>query len=244
VFNLLTVLVFFHICDALILHLFNFIRGNLEILSAMIRISCSKLEDVRRSPLTFVKQLKEKKKSGGKHGMLQYWQDCARASHTGQLQVPDAIKKLRQNFLSFSENAKNKKRQEFLIDRFAPYMEDFKTMNYTYIGAQKSIEWNMISDVYLTGYTPNLVSNDGGFASYFYTEHPISWQEQLKFPLIQHYLAEEIFKCTTQDVEVGTYCLSTLSFSLIKYSEADIEAAIKETRGIFSKIREEYDKES
>jgi hypothetical protein len=207
----------------------------------MIRVTCSKLEEVRQNPKTFAQQLKlENKNNGGSFGMFQCWQKYVKSSHTGELNVSEAILGLQQSFMGFANNAVNKKRQEFLIDRFQPYVEDFKSRNYTYLGSQKKMLWNIIPDVALTGHTPNLVSNESGFASYFYTENPILWQEQLKFPLIQYYLAKNIFKCDFTAVEVGTYCLRSLSFNLKSYSENEIEDAISETEGIFNVVNEEY----
>jgi hypothetical protein len=98
----------------------------------------------------------------------------------------------------------------------------------------------MIPEVALTGHTPFSVSHDNGFAAYFFTEHPISWQEQLRFPLLQYYLAKNIFNCNLNELEIGFYCLSTLSFDLKTYSSSEVEDSIQETEGMFKFINNQY----
>lgn len=90
--------------------------------------------------------------------------------------------------------------------------------------------------------TPNLVSNENGYAAFVYTEISMPWQVQLKFPLIQYYLAENIFKCPAYEVEIGTYCLTTSSFDMRKYTTQEMESAISETKGIFELVYKRYNK--
>jgi len=209
----------------------------------MIKISCSKLEDVRQYPQVFAQQLATGNESGGgRYGMFQCWQSKVREVHKGKYTAPEAIKSLQQRFMSYADNVKNKRKQEFFIDRLTPYIEEFNNRNYNYLGAQKQIEWKLIPEVSLTGHTPNLVKNDNGFAAYFYMETPILWQSQLRFPLIQYYLAEKIFKCPLSEVEIGTYTLSTLSFDLKQFTEGEMNEAILETKDLFKKVFDGYKK--
>jgi len=209
----------------------------------MIRVSCSKLEDVRKSPLAFAQQLLSDKKSGqGSYGMFQCWQSKAKALHTNEMDLPESIKSLQQRFMSYAENAPNKKKQEFLLDRLKPYWEEYQSKGFKYLGSQKQIFWKMIADVALTGHTPVSVIDGNGFAAYFFTEYPVSWQEQLKFPLLQYYLANNYFKCDLDRVKIGVYCLSTLKFDLKTYSTVELEDSISEAKGIFTAISTYYNK--
>jgi hypothetical protein len=76
----------------------------------MIRVSCSKLEDVRKNPNIFVQQLKSNKQSGGgSYGMFQCWQAKIKLLHTEEMNLAQATKSLQQRFMSYAENAVNKK---------------------------------------------------------------------------------------------------------------------------------------
>lgn len=98
----------------------------------MIRISCSKLEDVKQNPEVFAQQLLlDKKMAGGSFGMFQCWQTKVRATHKGEMDPQEAIKSLRQEFRDrdYADNAANKNKKKNLIDKLIPYLEEFKNKN-------------------------------------------------------------------------------------------------------------------
>lgn len=207
----------------------------------MIRVSCSKLEEIRKNPLAFVQQLLEEKKSdGGSYGMFQCWQSKVKAIHSEEMSFAEAVKGLQQRFMRYADNAKNKKKQEFLLDRLKPYFEEFDKREFVYLGSQTKVFWQILSDVALTGYAPYIVSKGNNFAAYYFTELPITWKDQLRFPLLQYYLAKNICICEPEQLEIGTYCLNTLSFDLKKYTEEEIKASISETEEMFKTISNAY----
>jgi hypothetical protein len=209
----------------------------------MIRVQCSKLEEIRKNPSLFVQKLIfEESTNGGSIGMFKRWQNKVKAIHSTELDIPGAIKKLQQEFLNYSDNAKNRKKQEFLLDRLYSYLEEFKTKGFIYKSAEKRIFWDIIEDVALTGNSPVLVSKEDGSKhfAYYFTEAPSSWQQELKYPLLQKYLSEEYFKCNLGDLQVGVYCLQTNKFELQCFSTEDVNAAILEAQTLFNGIYRDY----
>ncbi|MBC7401508.1 MAG: hypothetical protein H7289_16340 [Mucilaginibacter sp.] len=207
----------------------------------MIRVSCSKLEVVRLNPSIFAQQLAAKTKNrNGSYGMFACWQAIVKSLHANQIDFSQAKIGLQQKFITFKNSPVNRKKQEFLLDRLTPYWELFQSKNLTYLGPQKDIYWNVTPEVALTGRPPHLASDGGKYIAYFYSEAPVSWHTQLKYPLIQYYLAKDVFKCDPEQIQIGTYCLKTLSFDLITYSLNEIENSILETQNMFNNIYQEY----
>lgn len=208
----------------------------------MIKIQCSKLEQIRINPVAYVQGVKtsENGDGGGSYGMFACWQTKIRNVHTGEMNPAEAFKSLQQRFLSYKDSQKNKKKQEFLYERFDPYLNEFNKKGFQYIGSKRQVRWPLTKGVELTGHTPYVFSKSKGFAAYFFTEAPMKWETELRFPLLQYYLAKNHLDCTTDELEIGTYCLETNGFSLKCYSEEDIEEAVEETTGIFEIIAKEF----
>jgi hypothetical protein len=159
----------------------------------MIRVSCSKLEVVRQNSTIFAQQLASKTKNrSGSYGMFSCWQAIVKSLHTDEIDFSKAKIGLEQKFITFKNTPVNRKKQEFLLDRLTPYWELFQSKNLTYLGPQKDIYWNLTPEVALTGRPPHLALNGDNYVAYFYSEAPLPWQMQLKYPLIQYYLAKDI----------------------------------------------------
>jgi hypothetical protein len=208
----------------------------------MIRVPCSQLEDVRKNPIIFAQKLSEDKAPGGSRGMFADWQTVIKEVHLKDISLGDAINSLQQKFLRFNITKDNLRKQEFLLDRLQPYCEEFNSLKYKYLGSGNHIKWKLIPNVMLTGLIPFTASLDNDFMAYFIVEKPISWKSQLKFPLLQYYLANNYFKCGLENLKIGTYCLETNRFDLKNYNQEEIEDAILETTDLFTRISDEYDR--
>ncbi len=205
----------------------------------MIKVPCSQLEEVRNNPNAFAQKLlsENPQPTGGSFGMFSCWQKNVKDVHKEGLEIPEAIKALQQRFMNYADNTANRKKQEFLLDRMMPYFEEFNAKGFVLEKPMVRIKWELIPEVSLTGNSPLLVSNEDYNAAYFFTESPLNWESQLKFPLLQEYLAHNFFSCETKDLKIGTYCLSENAFDLKSYDEADISIAIEEACDIFNKIK-------
>lgn len=212
-------------------------------LNIMIRVQCSKLEEVRANPVAFANMLKnDKSTNGGSYGMFACWQTKIKEVHQEKLTVTGAIKALQQRFMSFADNASNRRKQDFLIDRMAPYFKNFDKQGFKLEKTMIHIRWELINDVMLTGHSPMLVSNDSFNVAYYFAESEIDWKEQLRFPLLQHYLATKYFSCQVDKLKVGIYCLRENKFSIQSYGLKAVENAIEEARSIFTTIDQEYNR--
>lgn len=207
----------------------------------MIKVQCSKLEEIRSNPIAFANTLKnDKSTGGGSYGMFACWQTKIKDVHQEKLTVTGAIKALQQRFMQYADTTVNHKKQEFLIDRMMPYFKAFNEQGFKLEKTMINIKWELVSDVMLTGHSPMLVSNDNYNVAYYFTEYAMDWKLQLKFPLLQYYLATKYFSCPTDKLKIGTYCLNENKFSIQVYSTEEIERAVGEARAIFMAIKQEY----
>lgn len=179
---------------------------------------------------------------GGTHGMLAYWQDVSLKVHLGDLNINQGIKELQRTFMNFDENIKNLKKQDFLQDSFIKYHTQFDKKGFKFLDTKRRIKWNITSSGLLTGLTPWVIKNNDKYYSYFFSEQPFDWDSQLKFPLIQEYLAENNVECDINQMNVGIYCLSNDRFSFRSFSQKELRLAVDETIEIFEKVDKEVNR--
>jgi hypothetical protein len=210
----------------------------------MIKIQCSVLEQVRKNPVLHGQILASNITlgRGGTHGMLAYWQDVSLNLHKQEYDFARGIKELQKTFFNFEETVKNYKKQDFLQDSFVKYHKNFNKRKFELVETRKRINWNISSVGLLTGLTPWVFKANNKFYSYLFTEREYSWNTELRFPLIQSYLAYKILECDISVVNIGIYSLSTDNFFFKNFSQPEINGAIDETVDIFKKVNTEYEK--
>jgi len=210
----------------------------------MIRIQCSILEQVRKNPTTYGQLLASNNNlnKGGTHGMLAYWQDVSLKVHKDEIDLSKGLRELQRTFMNFAETPKNLKKQDFLQDSFVKYHKHFEKKHFKLVDTKRRIKWNMTSSGLLTGLTPWVLSDGRKYYSYFFTEQPVDWDSELKYPLLQEYLVENNIECDITEMNIGVYCLSTDDFSLKNFSKRELKNAIDETIDIFENVDKTYKK--
>ncbi|KAA5536895.1 hypothetical protein F0919_04270 [Taibaiella lutea] len=208
----------------------------------MISVRCSALEQARNDPSFFVQSLIEGTKGGGSFGMFRHWQKAIKDMHVENLTPSEAIRNLQNSFLRFNETRANKTKQENLIRSLVAYEKEFKKMKFEFEEGIRRIKWDIHSEVRLTGNTPWIVNDKNNFFAFFPIEEEIPWLTQLRFPLLQKYIADRILKCDVNKVNMGIFRLSENKFDFKRFDEEEIEDALNETRGIFQNVYDEYDK--
>ena len=211
----------------------------------MIKISCSKLEQVKNNPRLYGQMLAigEGKKGGGQHGMLACIKDTIREVHLGEITAMQGIKELHRRFLRFDETPKNKTRQEKLSEYYHVYHKQFAQKKWDFLHGTKNMNWPVHKEVVLTGHTPWIFKNEDGFIAYYITETAVTgWRNELRFPLIQQYIADKILSCKPKDIKVGYYALDTARFDLKCFYEAAIAKAIEITKNVFGNVYESFKK--
>ena len=207
----------------------------------MLSIRCSALEQVRNSPALFAQSLLENAKgSPASFGMFGCWQSAIRAMHIEDKTISETITALQNNFLRFNETSANKAKQEKLIRNLVAYEKEFSKYKFEFEEGIHRIKWELHRQVRLTGNTPWVVKNSTGFFSFFPIEMEIPWLTQLKFPLLQKYIAEEILRCDASNLSMGVYRLNENKFDFKCFDSVEIGEAVKEIKDLFQNVYNEY----
>lgn len=209
----------------------------------MISIRCSQLEAIRNNPAAYGQLLATGEgNSSGSRGMFDYFKDVARLVHLGELTVNEGIKELQGKFLGFNVNVINKARQEKLIEKFVSYCKHFEANAFVFTSGNKRMKWDIIKDSRLSGNTPWVVANEDAYYSYILIEKDIDWENELRFPLFQQYLAEQVIECSADEIKVGIYSLPQDKFAFRTYGADEIERTLLETKEVFKIVAKEYSK--
>lgn len=208
----------------------------------MLRIRCSTLETVKASPIAYAQLLAfgDGKNGGGTYGMFAYWQDVAKLVHQNELTVSQGVKELQNKFIRFDDTAKNKAKQDKLLEQFVKYCTLYDKNKFAFVDSKRQMKWELFSGVMLTGLTPWVVYNDTGYYCYIVTEQLFDWQDQLRFPLIQQYLTDNKIDCDVTEMNMGIYCLATNQFDFRSYPKTELKKAITQTVSLFENVKLEY----
>lgn len=208
----------------------------------MLTVSCSVLENARKDPAFYVQSLLNGVERKGQQGMFSYWRSVARLIHEKQIEIGEAIGILENKFSRFNPTAANKVKQNGLIESLIRYNREFLKNNFEFEKGGKRILWDIHNEVRLTGNTPWVVKRKNQFYSFLYTEKDFDWTNELRFPLLQNYIAKEIAKCENSIMNIGIYNLENANFDFRVYDEEQIEDAISETRTLFNDVYQQYSK--
>jgi hypothetical protein len=204
----------------------------------MINIRCSSLQDVKSNPAGYAQLLHDGfDKNGGSRGMLAYWQDIARKILKENLTINEAVKELERIYVRFADNRKNNQRREFLLEQLVKFSEQCRKRKFKWADGQHRIKWELQSGVMLTGLTPIVVKAAGEFYCFAVAEELPGWEEELRFPLFQQYLAQSILDCGINEINIGIYLLSKKDFEFRKYTASELKEAVDETAELFKQVQ-------
>jgi hypothetical protein len=207
----------------------------------MLKISCSILEKVRANPMAYGELIAVNNiKARGSYGMFSCWKDIARQIHVGKYSFNEGVTALKKKFSNYEENSINRAKQNRLLNQLSNYFKNYEAKEFEYISANKHIKWDIIPDVHLTGYTPWTVKNTNGFYAFILVENNTDWKSELRYPLLQQYLVNNVVKCGVADMSVGIYNLGTDNFDFINFPAKSLKEAVLETSEIFKTVHNQY----
>ncbi|MCX2583988.1 hypothetical protein [Pedobacter sp. MR22-3] len=204
----------------------------------MLNISIAKLEQARQNPQAFAKSLSEATKGFGNNGSFsgifksfigKFHNDNENKDkfHT---QLQDAYK------LQFVGNSVNNKRAEKYCEAFSNYSDYMMKNGFGLDNFFTRINLKLLSDVSLGGNSPILSSSDTRNMVFSIEESPRDWQNELKYPILQKYLAEKYYECEVDKVEIGIFNVSSCQFELNVFDDIEIEEAFKEARIVLGEV--------
>jgi hypothetical protein len=210
----------------------------------MITLSLSKLEQARVNPLFIASEMaKEKLSKGGNVGFVSTFKTAARYYLENDLRSQDAVKELDNKlWMAFKETPQNNNRRKLFCESFLSYAQLFSNLDISISKFQVNLDWEIITNMKLTGHSPFLCSNENYKAAYYFSEKSVNWRAELKYALLQIYLAEKVFKCDVKYVKVGIYDISNRKFDLHTYEDFELDNAIEECKRVFNNVLSEYNR--
>lgn len=212
----------------------------------MIDIRCSKLEDIRNRPdlhgkLLALKQVLHESDNGPHAGgMNRKWKSSALEVHHGATINP--VYTHLENALSNFTSKECKDKKQFYLDSFISYFQQLQSNKCHFKFGNKQVAWTALHpEVRLTGHAPWIIQNGDKYNCYFIVERLFeSWKNQLKYPLLQQYIAGNILKCDSQDVVIGIYSIMNQEFDLQQFSKKELVHYTQEAKDIFAVVHESF----
>lgn len=201
----------------------------------MSKFSITQLETVRQNPTQFANNMKATvatKPSFFGRGKFMRWQDSVGEFHK-QNDLSKAINYLEKSFSNRADNSKNRNEVARFISSLDAYVSQFTKKGFTLLDRRKTIRLDLNAKVYISGQIPvTYMNTKGGFSVYFFSQSGLGWEDELRFPIVQKYFAEEIYGVDLGKIEVGIFSTVNDKFSQQIFSEAEIEEAEKELNKI------------
>lgn len=208
----------------------------------MNKLSITNLESARVNPYKYGKAMKEGTLAtgfGGGRAKSMRWHDAVLFYHdTGD--IIKATSKLEQSFSNRKDTPKNRREIEDLIVALDTYVNEYNEKGYIHIDKRVSIVKQVSSQLMISGWACWLLNmkEDGGYAGFIITKDvdELKWMLELRFPIIQDYIANTLYGCQITDVDVGVIDYTTGNHLTTCYSQEDINDALTELTEISSTI--------
>lgn len=202
----------------------------------MNKISFSQLESARKSPSAFAKSLND----GGnpfrskKPAKFTIWKNAVFNYHKEKNNLSKAIKYFESSYLKhYVDNRKNVIECGTWIEDLHIYVNDEIERKLSTFDRKLRVSIPLTHKIKLGGELPLIkMNNKGGYSIYFFSRESTAWEGELRFPIIQYFVATSLYNVDLSEVEVGVYSLDFKKHLQMTYSASDVEDAIIELNSI------------
>lgn len=209
----------------------------------MFKLSLGKLEQAKNNPAQVANEMKANKTGGSSKSYVGSFKKIVREFHEDKDEVSTALNRLSENLeITFKTTDQNVAKNSKFCDSFLEYANEFEEKLLAVDKFQINLKWELLPKSMLTGHSPFLCSTPTENIAYYFQEKGNNWEEQLKFPLVQIYLAEHYYKCEVDQLKVGIYNILDKKFELKCFEDFELDNAIEETKSIFKNVRSVYEK--
>jgi hypothetical protein len=204
----------------------------------MNKLSIAKLETARRNPTEFANSLLEKSAQGGfGYPKSLRWLDAIVHWHGGTSKL-ETVKELEEAFSKRKPTKKNNAELADFISALDRYFKEFTRRDFHLVKSRERISLTLNPLLQLSGQIPLIhMKPDGGFAAYFLSDDssPV-WAEELRFPVVQKFIADDLFGCEIESIDVGIVDYYTGEIFEVCYKPNQIKEAMEELSTVGKKI--------
>lgn len=202
----------------------------------MNRISFNQLESARKNPTAFAKSLKDGSSTirFKKPPKFTIWKNAVFFYHKEKNDLSKAINYFQNSFLKhYADNRKNEVECENWILELQAYANNEIKKDLTWFDKKVRAKISLTSKIELGGELPLIkMNNKGGYSIYFFSRESTLWEGELRFPVIQNYVASTLYNVDLNMVEVGVYSVDLRKHLQRSYSDNDVQDAVKELNAI------------
>jgi hypothetical protein len=123
--------------------------------------------------------------------------------------------------------------------RLDDYIADYLTLNQPVVQTNKRVQFKKITGHFVSGAIGRLdMIPAGGFAATNFELKASDWKSQLRTPIIQQAIADELNR-PSSEIRVGMYCIASGNHEYVTLSAADIQQAIAELENVLNTVETE-----
>lgn len=207
----------------------------------MNKISITNLEKARANPSQFGKALLDGSLSArsftGWPKSMKWHGAVIEYHNTGD--ISKAITKLENYFSNRKDTPKNRRELEDLIIALDNYVDEYNKKGYIYFDNKINIDKIITPQIKISGWIWLLnIKPNGGYSGYIISKavDEINWMLELRFPIIQDYIATNLYGCKLEEVDVGVIDYTTGNHYVTCFSKEYINDALVELNEIGSTI--------
>lgn len=198
-----------------------------------MKISHRQLESIRADPKNFKSILEEFK--GGFFRLSKY--TCWKHAINFYFKSGYDLNKTENYFIkmfekNFVDNKRNQRELKNYLEELNRYVNDFNDLGNDIIDTKVNVSLDIGNDNILSGEVHRIdLSLKGGYEVFTIIKGDYNWEDELRFPLLQHFFSGEL-GCSYDEISVGVYCFEMGEHVVKKYSQNEIEKALKEVNNI------------
>jgi len=205
----------------------------------MLKVSISKLEQARINPNAFAASLSIKSNGFGNNGSFSgIFKSFIGKFHNADNNKDDLLHKLNDAYkLQFVENSTNNVRTQKYCEAFSSYTDYMLEHGFGLDNIFTRINLKLLTDVALGGNSPILSSSDNRNMVFSIEESSKDWRNELKYPILQNYLAGNYYQCEENQIEIGVFNINSGQFELKTYDDIEIANAFEEAKIVLGNVK-------
>jgi hypothetical protein len=200
-----------------------------------MKFSITNLEKARKNPVEFAKLLSGAKSA--ENGFSGYpksmrWLNAVCEFHK-KGNLSDAFESIENGFSRRKNTAQHRRELAIFYQSLDKYKTETSKRKLALLKSREPILIRVNSQVEISGIIPLIfMKPSSGFAAYFISLQNPAWRSELKFPVVQSFVAETVFKTRVTDIEVGYIDYFTGEFNEVSFSHAEIKDSGDELQNI------------
>ena len=212
-----------------------------------MKLSLSQLESARRRP-KFVAAAQLRTFKGMRPTFAGYWGFAVKLYHKlVKANDPQSVQKAQDYLLQhcrakLSQDPNFDSKIALYTNRLNEYFASHARLNQPTIQTNKRIQFTKIPGHLVSGTIGRLdIIPAGGFAATNFEERGSDWKSQLRIPIIQQALADELGR-HRGEIRVGMYCIESGSHEYITLPDAVIQKGISELKNVLDAVEVEIER--